>query len=309
MNITFLGNFSVDYSSETHHVKSLNALGHTVFMLQEGMATGEQILEYAQKSDVLVIVHTHGWETPGKSLPSVMAELKGKVKVITYHLDLWFGIQRQEDIYSDPFYKLLDYFFCTDKLMADWLNESTEVKGVYLPAGVYHEEAYLLNSPKENDIIFVGSRGYHPEWYYRPKLIDYLTETYAERFRHFGNDGEKVVRGHELNQLYAKTKIAIGDTLCLKFEYPYYFSDRLFESIGRGAFTIFPYIRGLENQFKIGEEIVTYTYDNFEELNRLIDYYLKHDDEREKIRQAGNKRVLQDHLYTNRWQFILDEIK
>jgi hypothetical protein len=308
MKITFLGNFSVDYSSETHHAKSLIALGHEVICLQEGQTSGDVVLDFASQSDLLIVVHTHGWETPGLSLPGVMQQLKGKVPIVTYHLDLWKGINREKDL-QDPYYKLLDWFFCTDKLMAEWLNENTEVKGYYLPAGVFHEEAYLTNSPKVNDVIFVGSKGYHEEWNYRPQLIEWLVGQYSDRFSHYGNDGKGVVRGHELNKLYAETKISIGDTLCINFDYPYYFSDRLFESVGRGAFTIFPYIKGLENNFILGEEIVTYTYGDFEELKRLIDYYLSNDEAREKIRRAGNERVKRDHLYTNRWQKILEVIR
>jgi hypothetical protein len=44
MRIVFVGNFHVDFSSETHHKKSLESLGHQVIALQEGEASGEQIL-------------------------------------------------------------------------------------------------------------------------------------------------------------------------------------------------------------------------------------------------------------------------
>jgi hypothetical protein len=43
--IAFLGNFEVSYSSENHHAKSLESLGHTVEKLQEKKATSEQILK------------------------------------------------------------------------------------------------------------------------------------------------------------------------------------------------------------------------------------------------------------------------
>jgi hypothetical protein len=38
-NIVFLGNFEVPYSSENHHAKSLESLGHTVEKMQEKKAT------------------------------------------------------------------------------------------------------------------------------------------------------------------------------------------------------------------------------------------------------------------------------
>lgn len=309
MKIIFVGNFSVSYSSENHHAKSLESLGHEVIKLQEGIVTGDEILKQSFSSDLLVIVHTHGWNTPGLPLANVLRLLKGKVTTLTYHLDLWLGIERQKDLLNDDFYKLIDFFFCTDKLMADWFNENTEVKGVYIPAGVFHEEVYMMDLPKTNDVIFVGSKGYHHEWPWRPQLINWLADTYKDNFKHFGGDGLGVVRGHELNKLYSSSKIAIGDTLCINFDYPYYMSDRIFETTGRGGFTIFPYIKGIEECFEIGKEIVTFKFGDFEDLKKKIDYYLTADLEREKIRLAGFERTKKDHTYKDRWIKILEEIK
>ena len=308
MKITFLGNFNVSYSSENHHVKTLESLGHEVTKLQEGVVNGNEIVKQALLSDLFVVVHTHGWVTPVLSLADVLRLLKGKVTTLTYHLDLWFGIERQKDLETDDFYKLIDHFFCTDKLMADWFNKNTKVKGHFLPAGVYEDEAYLLDLPKTNDIIFVGSKGYHSEWKWRPQLIDWLYQTYGDRFKHYGNDGLGVVRGDDLNKLYASTKIAVGDTLCLNFNYPYYLSDRVFETTGRGGFLLMPYIKGIEDLFEVGKEIITFKFGDFKDLKKKIDYYLEHDEDREKIRIAGFERTKKDHTYKNRWIKILEEI-
>jgi len=309
MKITFLGNFSVSYSSENHHVKTLKSLGHEVVCLQEGKVDGNEIVRQALASDLFVVVHTHGWVTPILPLSDVLRLLKGKVTTLTYHLDLWFGIERQKDLDTDDFYKLIDHFFCTDKLMADWFNDNTKVKGHFLPAGVYHEEVYLNDLPKINDIIFVGSKGYHNEWKWRPQLIDWLSQTYGNKFKHYGNDGLGVVRGDDLNKLYASTKIAVGDTLCLNFNYPYYLSDRVFETTGRGGFLLMPYIKGIEDLFKVGKEIITFKFGDFKDLKKKIDYYLINDEEREKIRLAGFERTKKDHTYQNRWIKILETIK
>lgn len=323
MKITFCGNFNVDYSSESHHARSLEALGHTVIRMQEGKVDGQAILASASNSDMLVFIHTHGWQTPGLALPIVLQKLKEHgIPTVTYHLDLWLGLKRQQDLSHDDFYKHIEYFFTVDKLMADWFNDKTEVKGRYLRAGVFADEVYdKPQAVKTNDIIFVGSRGYHPEWRYRPELIDWLKTLYTDRFRHIGGDGEGVVRGHELNRLYQQTKVAVGDSLCIGFTYPYYWSDRLYETIGRGGFTIFPYIEGLEEEFEVlpdysrGEdnegdniELVTYEYGNFDQLKHKIDYYLEHDDEREAIRQRGFNRVKNNYTYEHRWRTIINEV-
>jgi hypothetical protein len=314
MKIVFLGNFEVDYSSENHHKKSLESLGHEVIALQEGKASSEEILNQCIRADIFIWVHTHGWQTPGvMDMTNVLQILKRTdIPTMTYHLDLWLGLEREKDLQADPFYKEIGHFFATDKLMADWFNNNTEVKGHYIPAGVYDKECYIDQSGDEasNDVIFVGSKGYHHEWSYRPKLIDKLKEMFAEQFTHVGGDGDTgTIRGERLNRVYGSSKVAIGDTLCIGYDYPYYFSDRLFESTGRGGFTIFPYIKGIEDNFEIDKEIVTYKFGDFEELKNKIRYYLENGEEREKIRVAGHERTKKDHTYKKRWADILKELK
>lgn len=314
MTIIFLGNFEVSYSSENHHKKSLELLGHNVISLQENKVNADVVIEFARNADLFVWVHTHGWKVfdgIAYKADELIPVIKSfGVTVISYHLDLWFGIERQKDLDDDPFYKQLDWFFATDKLMCDWFNENTSVKGYYLPAGVFSEEVILFDEPKNKDVVFVGSKGYHPEWNYRPKLIDWLRNSYGSYFTHIGGDGDTgTVRGLELNKMYAQSKIAVGDTLCLGFDYPYYFSDRLFESTGRGAFTIFPYIKGIEHYFEIDKEIVVYNFNDFDMLRQKIDYYLEYEDEREAIRKAGFERTKKDHTYLNRWAEIIKVIE
>jgi spore maturation protein CgeB len=81
----------------------------------------------------------------------------------------------------------------------------------------------------------------------------------------------------------------------------------MFESTGRGGFTIYPRIKGLENLFT-DKEIVLYEHGNLKDLEEKINYYLEHDEERESIRMAGNKRTKSDHTYVNRWKKILETL-
>ena len=313
LKIAFVGNFAVDYSSENHHARSLELLGHTVYKIQEGNADAGAILQHAIKSDLLIWIHTHSWFTPssnGYDISGVMQRLKEKnIPTLTYHLDLWLGLERQKDLETDPFYKDIEYFFTVDKQMADWFNQNTNVKGRYLQAGVFDQECYLAKEEKQIDVTFVGSKGYHPEWQYRPQLINWLKEEYGSRFVHVGGDGEiPTTRGHKLNQHYAKSKVVIGDSLCINYDYPYYWSDRVYETLGRGGFIIHPYIKGMEKHFTDKKHLVFYEFGNFEQLKYLIEHYLYFHKDREKIRLAGHEHVKKNHTYKNRWEYILNEI-
>ena len=309
-NIVFLGNFRVPYSSESHHANTLQSLGHKVLRLQETEASSDVVLRHSLGADLFIWIHTHGWETPGTiSMRDVLIKLKNEnVITLTYHLDLWFGLKRQKDLNKDPVYKYIQYFFTVDKKMAEWFNENTQVKGIYLPAGVYGPEASFSPRKFQRDIVFVGSKTYHEEWEYRPKLINWLSMNYRNGFEHYGNDGLAAVRGIKLNRLYASTKVVIGDSLCPNFTYTHYWSDRIYETLGRGGFLIHPFIPGLEEEFEDKKHVVFYEYNNFEQLKELIDYYLVNEEEREAIRKAGHELVKSRYTYTNRWETILEEI-
>lgn len=312
MIISFLGNFNVDYSSESHHAKTLESMGHNIIYLQEGEVTGQHILESALTSDLFVWIHTHEWITLGMPMKEVLEILRAKkIKTITYHLDLWLGLEREKDLDDDPFYKSIDYFFATDKLMCEWFNKNTEVKGRYLPAGVMKNEAIILDKQnKVPEVIFVGSKGYHPEWPYRPLLINWLEREYAGNFGHYsGEEGTLGLRrGLHLNQLFADTKVVVGDSLVLGFDYPWYWSDRVYETLGRGGFLIMPYITGLDDYFEDGKHLVFYEFGDFKDLKNKIDFYLANDEAREYIRNQGHELVKKRDTYTERWKEILSEV-
>jgi spore maturation protein CgeB len=82
----------------------------------------------------------------------------------------------------------------------------------------------------------------------------------------------------------------------------------LFESTGRGGFTIYPRIKGLEEYFKDKEEIVFYQHGNLEDLKSKIDEYLFDGVSRENIRFAGHERTKSEHTYVHRWQSIISEL-
>lgn len=327
MKIAFLGNFRVDYTSETHYLKTLQRLGHEVIAIQEGSAelavNKESFFKNLATIDMFFWVHTHGWKTEG--LSKVMQIIRtNNIPVVGYHLDLWKGLKREKDLETDDYWKYLTHFFTCDKLFIPDLEERG-IKAYFLPAGVFQDECYLGDWKEyyNYDVIFVGSKTYHPEWPYRTQLINWLEKKYGKRFALFGMQGvnKAQIRGKELNNLYASAKIIIGDTLCKGFDYPYYLSDRIFETTGRGGFIIHPYIKGIEDLFNLGlytadgkgfraegRELVTYKFNNFDYLEYSIDYFLKHEDEREMIKLAGHERTKKDHTYKSRMWFIINTL-
>lgn len=285
-------------------------MGHDVVKLQEPRVVASEIQREALASDLFVWTHTHSWDTPG--IEGVLGEVrKAGVPIVAYHLDLYMPIGRWAGYRNDPYMRAIDHFFTVDRLMADWLNDNTPVRGHYLPAGVFGQECYLAEptSPYGNDVVFVGSYFYHPEWKYRPQLIDWLRQTYGPRFTHVGGDGDTgIIRGDDLNRLYASSKVVVGDTLCVNFDYPDYWSDRVYETLGRGGFLIHPYIKGMDRTFKHREHLAYYTYNDFTDLRLYIDHFLEFPEMREEIRASGHEHVKASQTYTQRWETILSTV-
>jgi spore maturation protein CgeB len=106
----------------------------------------------------------------------------------------------------------------------------------------------------------------------------------------------------EMVKLFSRSKINLGFSSCgeshVSGERIVQVRLRDFEVPMSGGFYMVEYLEELEEFFRIGTEIVCY--DGAEDLAEKIRYYLSHDEEREKIRNAGHERCLRDHSWQKR---------
>jgi len=307
MNIGFIGNFEAPFSTENDRKWSFRMLGHNVVTFQENKTSPQNLMDYVDKLDLLVYSHTHGWEIP--SLEDVFKSFKEKkVPVISVHLDRWAWLERETDVGKEATWKVDHMFMADASPEAVKLYEKVGVNWTWLKPGVSAKYCYM-SAPDPvkypHEIIFVGSYNYHKEYPFRPQLIDWLKETYGDRFGHYGGGGGgggyPTVRGHDLNTLYATAKIVVGDS-CFAGR-PYYVSDRYYETRGRGGFLLHPYIPGIENK-----GVVNYKVGDFKDLKKKIDHCLKFPKAREKLRKIGFNRVKNNETYTHRAKEIIDVI-
>jgi len=75
---------------------------------------------------------------------------------------------------------------------------------------------------------------------------------------------------------------------------------RLFEATGAGTLLLTDEKENLQALFELGREVVVYR--SVSECAERIRYYLDHDDERETIARAGQRRTLRDHTWHVRMQ-------
>lgn len=305
LNIGFIGNFIPHFSTENERKWSFEHLGHKVITFQENNTTAEQLLNAIQlhKLDMLIYSHTHDPSYVIPNLIDVFAKYKeAGVPTVSVHLDRWLGLKRVEDMGKEATW-FTEWIFMADASpeAADKYNE-LGLNWHYLQPAVVERDCYMtIPEPDKypHDIVFTGSRGYHPEYPFRPELVDWLKQTYGDRFGHYGNDGIKVLRGHELNVMLSTAKIVVGDS-CFGGR-PNYVSDRYYETRGRNGFLMHPQVDGVDNN-----GVVHYKHGSFADLKAKIDYYLENHDKREAKRKEGFEHVKDYETYTQRSQEMLN---
>jgi hypothetical protein len=310
-NRTNLDNNDKSFNTENHIALTLELLGHTVDFIQEKDEDNQNTLVNRVKgSDLFLYTRTWGKYVTKEDLRAI--EALG-IPTVSFHLDLYSNIARDGDMdIRSPFWDTQYIFSPENSVQARKVFKEHNINQFYLPPGVYEPECYIAESVDryKHDVVFIGggSSYGHPEWqFYRHKLMMFLDKTYGDRFGKYGG-AEGLVRGHELNLLLSSAKIVIGDSLNKDFIDSYYYSDRIFETTGRGGFTISPYIPGITDHFVDRKEAVFYAYDNFVQLENLINYYLENDEEREAIRLAGHERTKRENTYTNRMKIMINTL-
>ncbi len=175
--ILYIGNFGPSFSTENHVGESLRELGVEVVQAQENAFTLQELDGMAR--DVDLLLYTRTWGLRGDALRWIT---QLPIPTASYHLDLYAGLSRGRDLRLDPFWRTQHVF--TPDGGSEAFFRAQGIRHHYLKPGVYGAECYLadVDPGVAADVCFVGSYDYHPEWPYRRRLVDFLSETYGRRF-------------------------------------------------------------------------------------------------------------------------------
>lgn len=305
LTIGYIGNFIPPESTENHRKWSFEQLGHKVIEFQENQTKSWELISWMKGLDVLFYSHTHSPDYIIPGLIDVFRQYKeAGVPTASLHLDLWRNLKRWEDVGKEATWNA-EYVFTPDNT-GEWPEG---INHHYLMPGVVGKYCYFAKPDHKkypHEIIFVGSRGYHPESYMRPQLIDWLKKEYGNWFGHYGNDGIAVVRGDELNVLLASAKIVVGDSCFANQpgqQIKGYWSDRIPEITGRGGMLLHPEIQDCPHN-----GVAWYKPGDFADLKEKIDFYLNNREEREIKRIVGQDWTKNNATYTHRSREILERI-
>lgn len=300
--IIYIGDFIASYATENYITYAFRELGNKVITMQYNHINFEnpkqcvrELEEY--RPDIILFS-----KAKPKGEPEKVIELlkENGITTVCWLFDLYIDIQNRHIQLKNknaPFN--CKYLFSTDGGHQERFKEMG-IDHKLLRQGIYDKEAILYDRKKIYGVIFVGSDFFGT----RKNMLDGLKMTYGLKFKRFGFPFTQEIRGLKLNELYASTKIVVGDSQ----PSPKYWSNRIYETLGRGGFLIHPYVEGLEEEFEIGKDLVCYPYGDNAKLHELIDYYLENDDEREAIRKHGFETVKNKYTYKKRCEELLKQI-
>lgn len=295
MRIYYIGSFTRLHDEEGI-ARTLESLGHEVTRIEESHVHNIKKI-ILDKPDFVLFAKL-------KIVPTLRMLLiqqckEAGIKTICWVPDLYIGISRERLVLSR------DAIFQADLVLTpdgghNKLWEQYRVNHSVLRQGVYQDECILLPPKEESfDICFVGTE--NKEFPYRIDIMDRLQKRYGDRFKWIGRTNSDHIRSLDLNTLYATVKIVIGDSVYS----PRYWSNRVYETLGRGGFMIHPRIEGLDEEFTFYKHLVPYDYKDYVGLYEKIDYYLTHDTEREAIRLAGHEFTKENHTLVQRCKQLI----
>ncbi len=293
--------------------KAFEALGHEVGFFNYRaskfgrLPVARNVVSNSLKKEVLKFNPDLLLVIKGEIIPKgIIKEISSKgIKTADWTLDSPFG-----DYYSYNKIKNIseyDSVFVFDPYYLKKLREMN-TNSFYLPAAADPWDAHKPAIPFDRrkylyDVTFLGS--YEPE---REELIEGLRRFNVHVFGHnwknkkgrIKNLRKTYVSGEDAARLFNSSKInlnlqALHGRKSLNL--------RTFELPATKSFQLVDYKSELPNLFKLDKEIVCYS--NLDDLREKIRFYLEQPKMRDRIAEAGYKRVLEDHKVIDRIKTIL----
>ncbi len=207
------------------------------------------------------------------------------------------------------------YFFVKDSYILSTLHKTGLKNVFYLPQCTdpdAHKPMELTEQDMavySTDISLLGSM--YP---YRMKLIEQLIEFKPSIWgrgwsKSSNREIIKLYRGKDIRGPQ-KAKAISASKISLNPHHPLNdingVNRRTFDIAACNGFQLTDRKNDMHKVFRAKEEIICF--ETIDELKKLIDYYLRHPDERTEIAEAAYQRVIKEHTYDNRARQILEII-
>lgn len=193
--------------------------------------------------------------------------------------------------------KKFDYAFFNQKDAAE------EAGGTWLPHAAEPQAYPKIDIIQKYDVCFVGHVQETPNYngITRVDALDRLFKEFPNFYYGSRNPAFPNVNLFEdAAKKFSMSKIVFN--ISIKDD----INMRVFETLSTGSFLLTNYIPTLGELFEDGKHLITYK--TLDEMVEKAKYYLEHDEEREKIAQAGYEEFIAKHTYKHRIETILKTV-
>lgn len=263
------------------------------------------IREHSDKIDVMFLQI----QSAGVIMPELLEHLnKHKIKIFNFTGDVRQPLPKW---YIDLAPHCTTLF--TNNTDVEYLR-SLGHKAVYFQIGynsnfyTYLGNKYMVSSP----IVFMGNHypGAFPLSQFRYDMVTFLQKEYGDRFQVYGKGYPGAIdlnyKQREEANIYRSALIGIN---CSHFNLKQYSSDRMLRIMACGCFCLSHRFEDIAKEF--AECVHLRTWENFNELKMLIDFYLDAYSLRNEISYAGMQLVTSkytwDYRIKNQFLQLLNE--
>jgi spore maturation protein CgeB len=314
--ILLITEFSKQWNNGWYYKTGFEKNGHVVICFDPSSVTEpeKRVFEITRESRPDLIIHTKD-ELPA----GIFQELRRFAKVIQWYPDPVIPE------WLPPYVKASDVFFTmSEGLMEDFRRLGAE--HVFWLTQAFEPSFFRIREVTEEDrksfsteVTFVGNLGSKPQYlprrrylelviregfglkWWGPKIPRKLSTILLLSGKLAKSYGGKFVWGEEYAKIAKLSKIFLAFDSMPGVKKS--MSARLYTAVGCGAFYLCQHVEGIEQVLLPGKEIVTFQSE--QEMIDMIRYYLKHDEARKNISEAGKARVLRDHTYEARTKQML----
>lgn len=265
--------------------------GHTVVRVHERGATYEFLKLFEKDTDMVLFHHWNGCHAL-QGLFNYVPRVFWCFDLINWDDPILKARNEQRWAWAKKATEISTHGFMTDGDYVAYPNHSTKLH--WLPQGA---DERVMGSDHTNDKV-------------RNILLTCMVHGCGVQREAFVNDLTRTVSGvmHQVKGMYREElRWEIGRSrmvVCPDSPVTHrYWSNRVWNACGFGAFTLHPYCERLAEMYEDGKEIVFYN--DREHLHKLVKWWLEDDDGRTAIGRAALERTKVQHTYRHRVEQML----
>lgn len=185
-----------------------------------------------------------------------------------------------------------DWVFCNQmRAVEDFVRDGIpQERCIWLPHAAEPKAYPKKEMIKKYDVGFIGNVG---DW----NRVDFLDRMFKE-FPNFFY-GKRLFE--EAADIFSQSKIVLN--ISIKDD----INMRVFEALSTGSLLLTNELPTLPHLFQDGVHLVTYK--TLDEAVEKAKYYIEHDDERDRIAEAGYKEFIKKHTYEHRLKTVLEIVQ